>query len=243
MKKDTITSDMTASFGAQVIPMNEDTWRIEDGEVRLFLLKGTEKALLIDTGMKVRYTKEIASALTGLPVFLLNTHADADHTGGNDQFESFYMHPADEAQYSSSGKSGRIIPIRDGDEIELGDRKLRIIHLPGHTPGSVAILDVSRRVLISGDPIQKNGRIFMFGEHRNMTDYISSLEKLEKMTEGFDEIWPSHADLPLAPDCIPKLREAADRILNGEVQGHEAEFFGQKIMVYDMGFTTFLCDE
>lgn len=87
MKKDTITADITASFGAKVIPMNEDTWRIEDGEVRLFLLKGTEKALLIDTGMTVWLTKEIGSALTGLPVFLLNTHTDADHIGGNDQFD------------------------------------------------------------------------------------------------------------------------------------------------------------
>ena len=160
MKMDTNTADIIASCGAQVIPMNEDTWRIEDGEVRFFLLKGTEKALLIDTGMTIRQPKEIASALTDLPVMLLNTHADRDHIGGNDQFESFYMNPADEAQYSASGKGGRIIPVRDGDEIDLGNRKLRIIHLPGHTPGSIAVLDVSRRVLLSGDPIQEYGRIF-----------------------------------------------------------------------------------
>ncbi|MBR2526958.1 MAG: MBL fold metallo-hydrolase [Blautia sp.] len=240
---DTNTADIIASCGAQVIPMNEDTWRIEDGEVRFFLLKGTEKALLIDTGMTIRQPKEIASALTDLPVMLLNTHADRDHIGGNDQFESFYMNPADEAQYSASGKGGRIIPVRDGDEIDLGNRKLRIIHLPGHTPGSIAVLDVSRRVLLSGDPIQEHGRIFMFGEHRNLEDYIRSLEKLETMVGSFDEIWPSHADLPIFPDCISRLCEAAERILGKEVQGHEAELFGKKILVYDMGFTTFLCDE
>ena len=173
---------------------------------------------------------------------LPNTHADQDHTGGNDEFESVYMHPADEPHYRNSGKGSRVIPVQDGDEIDLGHRKLKIIHLPGHTPGSIAVLDVSRRVLISGDPIQEHGRIFMFGERRNMKDYIASLDKLEKMAGGFDEIWPSHSDIPLSPDCIPRLREGAQRIVDGEAEGKPTEFFGQQITVYNLGFTTFLCN-
>ncbi len=238
-----ICSGCGKQYGAQVVQVNGDTWRIENGMVRFFLLKGTEKALLIDTGMTVRHAKEIASALTGLPVLLLNTHADRDHTGSNEQFDAFYMHPADEAQYRQSGNSGRVIPVRDGDELDLGNRKLRIIHLPGHTPGSIAVLDVSRRVLISGDPIQEHGRIFMFGEHRNMEEYVRSLEKLEKTADGFDEIWPSHADCPLSPDCIRRLRDGAKQILDREVPGTVTEFFGRQITVYDLGFVTFLCND
>ena len=238
-----ICSGCGKQYGAQVMQINEDTWRIEDGMVRFFLLKGSEKALLIDSGMTIRHAREIAAALTNLPVWLLNTHADEDHTGGNGPFESFYMHPDDEAQYRGSGKGGRMIPVRDGDVIDLGNRKLKIIHLPGHTPGSIAVLDISRRVLISGDPIQEHGRIFMFGEHRNMKNYICSLEKLEKMAEAFDEIWPSHADFPVYPDCIRKLAEGAEQVLNREIRGKEENFFGKKIMVYDLGFTVFLCNE
>ena len=230
-------------YGAQVVQVNEDTWRIENGMVRFFLLKGTEKALLIDTGMTVRHARRIAETLTGLPVLLLNTHSDADHTGCNEAFDSFYMHPADESHYRESGKGGRLVPVLDGDELDLGNRKLKIIHLPGHTPGSIAVLDVSRRVLISGDPIQEHGRIFMFGEHRNLRDYVRSLEKLETMQADFDEIWPSHADLPLSPDCIRRLRGGAEKILNRETDGKPAEFFGRRIMVYDLGFTAFLCGD
>ena len=238
-----VCSECGKRYGAQVIQVNDDTWRIENGMVRFFLLKGTEKALLVDTGMTVRHAREIASALTGLPVMLLNTHADGDHTGCNDEFESFYMHPADEAHYRKSGKAGKLVPVQDGDELDLGGRKLKIIHLPGHTPGSIAVLDVSHRVLISGDPIQTHGRIFMFGEHRNMPDYIRSLEKLATMTGSFDEIWPSHADLPVYPDAIRKLHDSAQSILDKKAKGHEADFFGQRIMVYDLGFTTFLCND
>ena len=160
-----------------IIQMNENTWRIEDGGVRFFLLTGTEKALLIDSGMMIQNAKEIAESLTDLPISLLNTHADRDHIGSNEEFASFYMHLAEEPLYRRSGKPGTIIPVQEGDTIDLGQRKLEIIDLPGHTPGSIGVLDVAARVLISGDPIQRHGKIFMFGQHRNMEAYIESLER------------------------------------------------------------------
>ena len=41
----------------QIIQINSNTWRIEDGGVRFFLLTGTEKAFLIDSGMMVNNAK------------------------------------------------------------------------------------------------------------------------------------------------------------------------------------------
>ena len=230
-------------MGYEVIKVNENTWRVEDGGVRFFLLAGTEKALLIDSGMNVHNARDIAAELTALPVCLLNTHADMDHIGSNEQFDSFYMHPAEEASYRRSGKSGTIMPVREGDVIDLGGRALRIVELPGHTPGSIAVLDEANRVLISGDPIQQHGRIFMFGAHRNMDDYIRSLEHLEAFKPQFDEIWPSHADIPIPTDTIGKLREGARAILAGTVQGKQAELRGNTFMVYDLGFCAMLCDK
>lgn len=224
----------------EIIQMNENTWRIEDGGVRFFLLTGTDKALLIDSGMNVHNAKEIAGSLTELPILLLNTHADRDHVGSNGEFEEFYMHPAEAGNLARAGVTGKILPITDGDELDLGGRPLRIIHLPGHTPGSIAVLDVKGRFLISGDPIQEHGRIFMFGEHRNLKDYAESLERLEKRIGEFDEIWPSHSDIPIAPGVIGKLIDGAKKIHNGEITGTETEFFGNKIMVYDLGFTVIL---
>ena len=226
----------------QIVQMNPNTWCIEDNGVRIFLLKGEDRALLIDSGMQLHNARDIAMTLTSLPVELLNTHADMDHIGSNEQFDSFYMHPAEEANYRRSGKGGRLIPVQDGDELDLGNRKLKIIHLPGHTPGSIAVLDTASRVLISGDPVQEHGHIFMFGEHRNMSDYIGSLKKLEQMAGEFDELWPSHADIPVMPDTIGRLIDGAERVLRGEVSGSPEEFHGMKITAYDLGFTELLCD-
>ena len=223
--------------------MNENTWRIDEGGVRFFLLTGTKKALLIDSGMMVDNARDIAESLTSLPVSLLNTHADRDHIGSNQQFESFYMHPADELSYRRSGKKGTLLPVRDGDVIDLGERELEIIGLPGHTPGSIAVLDRAHRVLISGDPIQRHGRIFMFGPNRNMQTYIRSLEQLEARIPEFDEIWPSHAAIPVSADTIRACRDAALDILAGKAQGQPGEMHGNPMVAYDMGFTTFLCDK
>ncbi|MBQ8972065.1 MAG: MBL fold metallo-hydrolase, partial [Clostridia bacterium] len=67
-----------------IIQINENTWRIEDGGVRFFLLAGSERALLIDSGMNVHNARDIASDITQLPISLLNTHADRDHIGSNE---------------------------------------------------------------------------------------------------------------------------------------------------------------
>ena len=75
------------------------------------------------------------------------------------------------------------------------------------------------------------------------THDIDMIVVVEKMTDSFDEIWPSHSDIPLSPDCIRRLHDGAVKILNGEAEGKPTEFFGQQITVYNLGFTTFLCNK
>ncbi len=226
-----------------IIQVNEKTWIIQEGDIRMFILAGDEKALLIDTGLSVENVRGVAESLTGLPVFLLNTHADRDHTGCNDQFDCFFMHPAEAPNFERTGKKGVIVPVEEGDEIDLGNRMLRIIHIPGHTPGSIGVLDVNRRVLISGDPVQQNGAIFMFGEQRSMEDYVRGLEHLEGYIDEFDELWPSHGDLPVAPSVISEVRRGAEDVLAGKIKGVPKEVHGSQITAYDIGVATLLCEQ
>ena len=105
----------------QVIQIDSHTWRIEEERVRFFLLEGTEKALLIDSGMQVQNAREIAEGLTALPVSLLITHGDRDHVGSNGEFPVFYMHPAEASNYyNTQGKTGEFLPVRDGEFLDLG---------------------------------------------------------------------------------------------------------------------------
>ena len=225
---------------SEIVKMNETTWRIEDGMVRMFLLTGTKEALLVDSGVSATNAKEIAEGITDLPVKLINTHADGDHIAGNEAFGAFYMHPKEEGNYRFRGKTGTIIPVQQGDIIDLGDRPLEIIELPGHTPGSIGILDVNNRVLIGGDSIQ-DGRIYMFGEHRNLPDYIESLTKLSAYDGRFDTVYASHSSVEVVPDMIPKLIAGAKQILAGEATGEEIDLFGNSVLLYQFEFAGFLC--
>ena len=226
----------------QIIQIDSATWRIEEEAVRIYLLAGTESALLVDTGMTLKNARAIAEGLTDKPLKLLNTHGDLDHIAGNGDFPSFYMHPAEEENYRSRGASGEIIPVRGGDVLDLGGRELEIIELPGHTPGSIALLDRSRRALISGDSIS-TGMIYMFGPARDLRQYLVSLRSLQKRIGDFDEIWPSHASFPVAPDQIGKLCIGAERVLAGQAAWRPHELRGMQLRVYDVGCASFLMQE
>ncbi len=205
------------------------------------MLAGQERALAVDTGISGLDVRSLISAHTDLPIIVLNTHADRDHIAGNAQFDEIYMHASEAAFYRAQKGSGRVVPVFGGDVIDLGGRTLEIIHLPGHTPGSVTVLDRENCCLIGGDPIQENGNIYMFGPQRSMEAYIASLGRLMERTD-FDRIYPSHAKEMIGRDVIPRLVEGAKRILDGEIVGEEIDMRGAKARSCDVGVSRFLCE-
>ena len=134
----------------------------------------------------------------------------------------------------------RMSPLRDGQVIRVGEYELQTVLVPGHTPGSISLLDKEHRCLIGGDPIQEDGRIFMFGVHRDMEAYITGLQHVWKRESEFDVIYPSHAKLCVEKDIIPKLIRGAKDVMDGKVEGKKAELRGNEIAVYDIGVDCFL---
>ena len=223
------------------IRLNENTWRIEDGGVRFFLFCGETRAALIDTGMQSPGARALVEGLTPLPLVVVHTHADPDHISGNGAFGEAYMSPAEEENYRAHGGEGSIIPISEGDVIDLGGRALEVIDVPGHTPGSVALLDRKNRVLVSGDSVQ-SGNIFMFGHRRDIHKYIESMKHLLSFDGAYDEIYPMHGDFPVKPDLIPKLVGAAEAIVSGASEGEKKSVFGKEVFLHKFPFAGFLCD-
>lgn len=228
---------------ADIIRINNSTWRIENGFVRMFLLAGSEKALLIDTGAGCPEAREIAESLTDKPVMLLNTHGDGDHISGTAAFPEYMMHPADyeNCKVAARFPDNKLIPVYGGEIIDLGDRKLTLVHIPGHTAGSIAILDPAARVLISGDSVQ-DGHIYMFGPHRRPDEFAASLEKLIAMEDEFDVIWPSHGTPEIPADCVRKVAAAWNKVQTGELTPHEQDMHGNKVLTYDTPDCGFYCN-
>ena len=233
---------METNTAYQVINISENAWRIEENGVRSFLFAGTEKALLVDSGFGTGDLKAVAESLTALPVMLVNTHADRDHVGCNHEFYKAYMHPAEFDRYhQTSGITTMAEPLWEGDIIGLGGRRFEVILIPGHTPGSIALLDEINRVLIAGDSVQ-SGMIFMFGAGRDINAYIYSMKKLASMREKFDTVYPSHGDFPVEAGIIPALIDGAEKVRDGKIEGKKAPF-DTAARLYDAGAAKFLYSE
>jgi glyoxylase-like metal-dependent hydrolase (beta-lactamase superfamily II) len=73
---------------------------------------------------------------------IVNTHGHPDHTGGNKTLKAatsapLLIHELDAPMLESTVADKT---LREGDVLEIGEVKLRVLHTPGHSPGSVALL-------------------------------------------------------------------------------------------------------
>lgn len=225
---------------AEIIRIDENTWRFEDDFVRFFLLEGKDKAVLIDSGVNCPNALDMAKTLTTKPVLLLNTHGDGDHTSGTAAFSKIHIHPLDymECKIDVRFPSTKLSAVDEGSVIELGDRPLKIYHIPGHTKGSIAILDVAKRVLFTGDSVQ-TGHIYMFGEKREPESYKDSLDRIMELSDKYDYIYASHADFKLPASYTEKVKNAWIRVRDGEVPFETIELHGMMVKSYtteDCGF-------
>lgn len=211
-------------MAGEVIKVQEHFWRIEENGVRSFLFEGRDRAMLVDTGFGTLPLKEMVAELTALPVFVVNTHTDGDHTGCNLDFGEIYMHPSEMDYYVNHNSKGcppeHVHPLWEGDVIDLGFWKFEVILTPGHTPGSIMLLEREKRMLISGDTIQ-DGDIYLFGSGRNLPAFRITLEKMQAMSDAFDTIWPSHGTCPVTPEIIPGLIGGACDLADGRLEGQD----------------------
>jgi glyoxylase-like metal-dependent hydrolase (beta-lactamase superfamily II) len=72
------------------------------------------------------------------------------------------------------------IVLHDGDLIDLGDVKLKVISTPGHTPGSICLYDEVTRIMFTGDTVFEGGSFGRTDIGGNPEHMISSLETLAK---------------------------------------------------------------
>ena len=67
--------------------------------------------------------------------------------------------------------------IAEGDKLDLGDRALEVLHLPGHSPGCIALWEAATETLYSGDVVY-DGELYDDVYHSAVDDYIVSMERL-----------------------------------------------------------------
>lgn len=206
----------------------ERTFRIEhylpnpDGKTSqgstMYLLEGSERALLIDTANPAKFTpgvndlKTVVRYLLGheddgsvkkkpLDFVVANTHNHPDHIGENELFSDrtvYYM----DLDWPVSAPAN-YVPIREGggptnhgsgtavSAIDLGDRRVVAVAIPPHSPGSTAYLDAENRMIFTGDAIGSSWPYLQAGP---LSVYQESIHHLENVTRPYPDliVFPAH---------------------------------------------------
>ncbi|MBN1143108.1 MAG: MBL fold metallo-hydrolase [Bacteroidales bacterium] len=179
----------------------------------LVLYDETRECAVVDPGCNCEPEREklkkFIESNSLKPAFILNTHGHFDHVFGNAWFKDLFqcqviMHSDDLELIQHADKYAGLFgfeidmpPVPDrlvahGDRVHFGSSQLEIIHVPGHSPGSVCLYSREDRFVISGDVLFSGsiGRSDLpGGNHFLLVEGIR--EKL--MTLPRDTVvWPGH---------------------------------------------------
>jgi len=248
---------MKASEWFKTRRITDATWAIDDqGCDTMYLISGDERSLLLDTGWGIGNLKTLIGSLSRLPLIVVNSHGHPDHTFGNSLFPQVHIHEADErfirdapSLESRAWIVRNILPkplpedfnlekwftsvpslktFKDGYVFDLGDRTLRVISVPGHTPGSICLIDRKDRLLFTGDTVLQGPIWLHLEESVPLSQFHKSLQRLQGFTREFDCTLPAHADLkalPLSKRLIDELAAGVKQILEGKLVGKEEKTF------------------
>ncbi len=202
--------------------ISSGVYAIDQEMVRSFLIVGAQRAMLLDTGAEECDILGLIRSVTQLPLVVLHTHGDGDHTANDSKFTDIYAHPDDFPiiRRFRPDLKAHLHPITGASSFDLGGRILQVIETPGHTPGSICLLDRGNRILFSGDTLSY-GPVFLFGDHRDIHTYRETLTRLMVMG-GFDTVYPCHNSCPVSLTVIPALMAAVDGALDGSIAPQDA---------------------
>lgn len=205
----------------QIFQLDEHSWMIQEGQgtsaVYMYLLEGEKTAALIDTGMGMIPLGEITQSLTDKPIVGILTHGHFDHIGGSAFFTHVYLQKNEKNVYEYHGdkkfRSGiigaevqevkkEICFMEEGDVFDLGNRTLEIIETPGHSPGSVSILDREHRWLFTGDTCCQADVLLQIEYSQSPEVYLKSINKLIERESQYDKTWPGHHKWPVEKEII-----------------------------------------
>lgn len=203
-------------------------------ETHCYLLNGTERSLLIDTGLGICNISEVIEKLTDKPVIAIATHIHWDHIGGHKYYPDFYAHEA-ELQWLNGGFPQPLEKIKEyvtdrcdlpdgydvntyelfqgtpakvlhgGESIDIGGRRIEVLHTPGHSPGHMCFWEKEKGYLYTGDLVYQDMLTAWFPS----TDpyaYLQSLEKIAGLPAK--RVFPAHHSLDIQPEILIRMRDA-----------------------------------
>lgn len=125
---------------------------------------------------------------------------------------SFYTKPWKQSRY-----------VEDGEVLDLGGRKLEVLHVPGHTPDAVALLDADNRLLFTGDSWY-DASLWLFVRETNLKDYEASISRLAALESEIDFLLGAHNSARVDVGRLQAVVDAFRKIRAGEYAGERDDY-------------------
>ncbi|MEX2504364.1 MAG: MBL fold metallo-hydrolase [Egicoccus sp.] len=184
-----------------------------NNNVYVIACANTGEALLVDVAARPDRLRETLEGFT--PIAAVQTHGHWDHVRAWDGIRDragieVWGHPGDASLFPRAVDR----ELDDGDRLSVGDLEVEVIHLPGHTEGSLLYLvhGEDRPHLFSGDTLFPGGPGNTFGNadnHRRIMDGLE--EKIFGRLPDDTWVYPGHGDDTTLGDERPHLQEWRDR--------------------------------
>ena len=179
-----------------ITKIEDKVWVVETTDMTaMYIIEGNDKALLIDTGTRCEDLDKVVSKITSKPLTVVLTHMHGDHAGNIKYFKEIYYHKDDEVLAKNMPKyNSKVNYVKDGDIFDLGGKKLEVLHMPAHTPGSIILLDRQAGICYSGDSFGSGEVWLQLQPIMPVKTYVNSLKRMEKImqNEGITKIYCGH---------------------------------------------------
>jgi glyoxylase-like metal-dependent hydrolase (beta-lactamase superfamily II) len=236
-------------------------------EVISYLILGSQRALLFDTGMGISDISKVVAQLTTLPVSVLNSHTHFDHIGGNWHFQNVLGMDTAYTQKHAAGATHEelqeaVIPERICGKLPSGfdahqyaipgfkvNRHVKngsVIDLGGRrlevlaTPGHTpdAVSLLDRQnKLLFTGDTFYAGTIFLYVPETDLTAYRQSIRNLQTLVPRLELVLPGHNFPAEKPEMLDRLVKAFDRARAGKAKFVEDD--GRREYLFD-GFSILL---
>jgi glyoxylase-like metal-dependent hydrolase (beta-lactamase superfamily II) len=110
--------------------------------------------------------------------------------------------------------------IADGEILELGGRRLEILHVPGHAPDATALLDSENGLLFTGDTFY-DAELWLYAPETNLDEYDRAITRLATIEKDVKYLLGSHTSARVNSGRLTKVRDAFHKLRSGEYSGAE----------------------
>ena len=129
--------------------------------------------------------------------------------------------------------------VKDGDEIDLGKRRLQIIAIAGHAPDAIGLFDKANGYLWTGDSFYE-GPIYLFGEGTSLVAYEKSVARLAQICSGLKKVFPSHNNPVCKPERLLELKNDFAKVKKNQSKATDA---GNNTLLFKFQYFGLLVDK